>query len=358
VAKTVRERNVTTSDQVTTVLSYGALLLLGYLVYEITAPFLVPLAWSAVVAIFFYPLHQKVLKRFKPNSAALLSTLGVTVLLIVPALLLLFYTARQAIDAGAKAQVVLQSPDKAVPALILDWVKRHLPDSLQDVDLADTARTGAAKVGGFLAAKVGGLVRNIFSFFLDLFVLLFALFFMFRDGEDVARAVRHFLPFDASIQEDMMRESRELIFASVAVGLLIASIQGALGGLAFTLAGIGTAIFWGVLIAFFSLVPVVGSALVWVPAALWLAFTGHVGSGLLVAAICGVVAGVADNIVRPLLLRNRTHLNELLLFISVLGGIEVFGLLGLVAGPTIVAAAMGVFRVYMQHRDELEAAQS
>ncbi len=357
-AKTVRERNITTSDQVTTVLSYGALLLLGYLVYEITAPFLVPLAWSAVVAIFFYPLHQKVPKRFKPNSAALLSTLGVTVLLIVPALLLLFYTARQAIDAGAKAQVVLQSPDKAVPAQILDWVKRHLPDSLQDVDLADTARTGAAKVGGFLAAKVGGLVRNIFSFFLDLFVLLFALFFMFRDGEDVARAVRHFLPFDASIQEDMMRESRELIFASVAVGLLIASIQGALGGLAFTLAGIGTAIFWGVVIGFFSLVPVVGSALVWVPAALWLAFTGHVGSGLLVAAICGVVAGVADNIVRPLLLRNRTHLNELLLFISVLGGIEVFGLLGLVAGPTIVAAAMGVFRVYMQHRDELEAAQS
>ena len=358
-AKAVREKNVSTSDQVTTVLSYGALLLLGYLVYEITAPFLVPLAWSAVVAIFFYPLHQKVLKRFKPNYAALLSTLGVTVLLIVPALLLLFYTARQAIDAGAKAQVVLQSPDKAVvPTQILDWVKRHLPDSMQDVDLADTARTGAEKVGGFLAAKVGGLVKNIFSFFLDLFVLLFALFFMFRDGEDVARAVRHFLPFDASIQEDMMRESRELIFASVAVGLLIASIQGALGGLAFTLAGIGTAIFWGVVIGFFSLVPVVGSALVWVPAALWLAFTGHVGKGLLVAAICGIVAGVADNIVRPLLLRNRTHLNELLLFISVLGGIEVFGLLGLVAGPTIVAAAMGVFRVYMQHRDELEAAQS
>jgi predicted PurR-regulated permease PerM len=358
VTKTVRERNVTTSDQVTTVLSYGALLLLGYLVYEITEPFLVPLAWSAVVAIFFYPLHEKVLKRFKPNSAALLSTLGVTVLLIVPALLLLFYTARQAIDAGAKAQIVLQTPDKAVPAQILEWVKRHLPDSLQNVDLADTARTGAEKVGGFLAAKVGGLVKNIFSFFLDLFVLLFALFFMFRDGEDVARAVRHFLPFDASIQEDMMRESKELIFASVAVGLLIAAIQGALGGLAFTLAGIGTAIFWGVLIGFFSLVPVVGSALVWVPVALWLAFTGHVGRGLLVAAICGIVAGVADNIVRPLLLRNRTHLNELLLFISVLGGIQVFGLLGLVAGPTIVAAAMGVFRVYMQHRDALEAGQS
>src|ERR1700731_502524 len=102
---------------------------------------------------------------------------------------------------------------------------------------------------------------------------------------------------------------------------------------------------------FFSLIPVVGSALIWGPAAVYLMFTGHLGKGILVAAICGGVAAVADNIVRPLLLRNRTHLNELLLFISVLGGLEVFGLLGLVIGPTIVAAAMGVFRVYMEHRE-------
>ena len=201
-------------------------------------------------------------------------------------------------------------------------------------------------------------MKNIFAFFLDLFVLLFALFFMFRDGDEISQVMRHLLPFDPDIQEDMMRESKELIFASVAVGLLIAAIQGALGGLAFTLVGIGTGIFWGVLMGFFSLVPVVGSALIWVPAAIWLALTGHVWRGLLVLLICGGVAGVADNIVRPLLLRNRTHLNELLLFVSVLGGIEVFGLLGLVAGPTVVAAAMGVFRVYMQHRDDLETARS
>jgi predicted PurR-regulated permease PerM len=226
---------------------------------------------------------------------------------------------------------------------------------MQDVDFSDPIKRGAEHLAGDLAGKLGGLVRNLFSFFLDLFVLIFALFFMFRDGDDIVRAVRHLMPFDAHIQEEMMRESRDLIFASVAVGLLIAAVQGALGGLAFTLVGVGTALFWGVLIAFFSLVPVVGSALIWVPTALWLAFTGHIGKGLLIAAICGGVAGVADNIIRPLLLRNRTRLNELLLFISVLGGIQVFGLLGLVAGPTIVAAAMGVFRVYMEHRDQVEA---
>jgi len=139
------------------------------------------------------------------------------------------------------------------------------------------------------------------------------------------------------------------------VALVIATIQGFLGGVAFAIAGIPAPIFWGVVIAFFSLVPVVGSALVWVPAALWLGLTGHWAKALVVLVICLGVSTVADNIVRPLLLSNRTRLNDLLLFIGVIGGLEVFGLLGLVAGPTIVAAAMGVFRVYMEHREELTA---
>lgn len=354
--KTLRDRIVDTNAQVTTVLSYGALLLLGYLVYQITQPFLVPLAWSAVLAIFFYPLHRKALRKYRPTPAAAISTLAVTFLLIVPSLVVLFYTTKQAIEAGAKVQVALQAPDKALPTHAVEWLRNQLPQSMQDVDLSDPIKRGAEKAAAFLASKLGGLIKNLLAFFLDLFVLLFALFFMFRDGDEVTRAVRHLMPFDLSIQEDMMRESRELIFASVAVGLLVAAIQGALGGLAFTLAGIGTGIFWGVLMAFFSLVPVVGSALIWVPTAIWLGVAGHPWKGLLVALICGGVAGIADNIVRPLLLRNRTQLNELLLFISVLGGIEVFGLLGLVAGPTILAAAMAIFRVYMDHGDRPEAA--
>jgi predicted PurR-regulated permease PerM len=128
-----------------------------------------------------------------------------------------------------------------------------------------------------------------------------------------------------------------------------------LGGFAFTVGGISSPVFWAVLFAFFSLVPVVGSALIWGPAALFLAFSGQWGRAIAVVAICGGVAGIADNIVRPLLLRNRTHLNELLLFLGVLGGLEVFGLLGLVIGPAVLAAAMGVFRVYAEHRDRQAA---
>jgi predicted PurR-regulated permease PerM len=341
----------TTSDRLTTVLSYGALLLLIYFVFRIVEPFLEPLAWSGVLAIFFYPVHQRILRRLKPNRAALVSALGVTLLLIVPALVVLVYTARQALDATARLQTTLMDPEKALPTHALAWIKHQLPQAWQATDFSEPLRQGAESIATFMAARLAGLVRNLFTFFVDLFIVIFALFFMFRDGEEIVRGAGHLLPFDEGIQEEMLRESRDLIFASVAVALVIAVLQGVLGGLAFTVGGISSPIFWAVLIAFFSLVPVVGSALIWVPAALFLGFNGHWGKAIAVLVICGGVAGIADNIVRPLLLRNRTHLNELLLFLGVLGGLQVFGLLGLVIGPTIVAAAMGVFRVYVEHRD-------
>ena len=348
----------TTSDRLANVLSYGALLLLGYLVFRIIAPFLVPIAWSAVLAIFFYPLHEQVARRLNPTVASLVSTLAVTFLLIVPALFVLFLTAREGLEASATLQKSLLSPNAELPGRALAWLRHSLPAGWQETDISEQLRLAAEKTASFLAGKLASLLRNLLAFFFDLFLLLFALFFMFRDGEGLVRVVRHLLPFDASIQEDLIRESRNLIFASVAVALMIAAIQGALGGIAFAIVRLPTPFFWGVLIAFMSLVPVVGSALVWVPAALWLVFTGHWAKGIVVVAICGGVAGVADNILRPLLLRNRAQLNGLLLFVSVLGGIEVFGMLGLVAGPTIVAAAMAIFRVYMQHREPQVASTS
>lgn len=332
-------------------------MLLGYLVFLIAEPFLAPLAWSAVLAIFFYPVHVRILRKMNPTWAAITSTLGVTVLLIVPALFVLVLTAREALVATARLQNALavhgQGPTEPLVMRIQEWILLKLPASWRTINVSDPLQQAAEKVASFLGSVFAGLVKNLVTFFVNLFILLFALFFMFRDGEAVVRGVRHLLPFDEDIQADMLRESQELIFASVAVGLLVAAIQGLLGGLSFAIVGIGAPIFWGVLIAFVSLVPVVGSALIWGPASLWLLFSGHWGKALTVLAICAGFSTVADNIVRPMLLRNRTRLNELLLFIGVLGGLGAFGLLGLVVGPTIIAAAMGVFRVYMDHRDAL-----
>jgi predicted PurR-regulated permease PerM len=351
---TQSHRNTTTSDRLTTVLSYGTLMLLIYLVFRIVAPFLVPLAWSAVLAIFFYPAYERLLKKMSPTMAALVTTLGVTLLLILPVLLALLYAAREAIDASARIQTMVRNGTAIIPYSTINRLLEHLPESVRQLDVMGALRQGGERVASYLAGSIGSMVKNLFSFLLNLFILLFALFFVFRDGDRILNALRHLLPFEKKFEDEMLTESRDLIFASVAVALLIAGIQGFLGGLAFVLTGLPAPVFMGVLIAFFSIVPVVGSALIWGPAVLWLGFSGHWGKAIVVLVICAGVAGVADNLVRPLLLRNRTRLNDLLLFIGILGGLQVFGLLGLVAGPTILAAALGVFRVYTEHRDEME----
>jgi predicted PurR-regulated permease PerM len=346
-------QNTSTSDRLTTVLSYGVLLLLGYLVFRITEPFLIPLAWSAILAVFFYPIYQLLEKRWSPTRAAIVCTVGVTVLLIVPALLVLLYAGREAVDVSVRLKDAVSGGSATLPLDIAERIRRVMPESLQGVDISGQLRQAVERAGSFLAVHIGELLKNLLSFFVSLFILLFALFFMFRDGDKILRVVRHLLPFEPEIQEDMLTESRDLIFASVTVALFIAVIQGLLGGLAFAIVGLPGVAFLGVLIAFCSIIPVVGSAIVWVPAALWLGFSGHWGKALVVLGICGGVAAVADNLVRPLLLRNRTRLNDLLLFVSILGGLEVFGLLGLVVGPTVVAAALGVFRGHMEHRERL-----
>src|SRR5260370_38097068 len=193
--------------------------------------------------------------------------------------------------------------DRALQSHVVEWIRRHLPHAWQTADFSQPLRQGAERIATFLAARLGGLVKNLFTFFVDLFIVIVGLFFMFRDGDEIVRGASHLVPFDEAIQEEMLRESRDLIFASVAVALVIALLQGALGGIAFTVGGISSPIFWAVLIAFFSLVPVVGSALIWGPAALFLAFTGHWGRAIAVVVICGGVAGGARRSFRRPVLR-------------------------------------------------------
>jgi len=197
-----------------------------------------------------------------------------------------------------------------------------------------------------MASRLGAVVRNIVVFLFELFVMLFALFYFLRDGQSILDRFRLFLPFEETMRERMLDEARELIFASVTTSLVIAAVQGVLCGGAFAIVGLDSAVFWGVVIAFLSLLPVVGAWPVWVPAAIWLFSTGHAGRAILLIGICGGLGATIDNILRPLLLGGRASLNGLLVFISVLGGIEVFGVLGIVLGPIVVATTVGMMDAY------------
>jgi predicted PurR-regulated permease PerM len=277
-----------------------------------------------------------------------ISTVAVTVLLIAPAMLLTTLFVRQAISISRGVQHSIVEQHAPAIAKGWSWAAQHVPGVDPNADIFDTLEKGIEKQAGFLAERIGTILKNIAAFVFDLFVMIFAIFYFFRDAGKILDAVRSILPFDAQHQDAMIIQIRDLISASVMTSLVVAAIQGALGGVGFRLVGLPAPVFWGVLMAFFSLIPVVGSGLIFVPASLWLGFTGHWGRAVLLLAICAGVSTVVDNVLRPLLLGGRTELSGLVVFISVVGGVSLFGMLGLVLGPILVAVAAGVLNVYRE----------
>lgn len=337
-----------TTTRLTAVVSYGVLLLLIYLVFRISEPFLSALAWAAILVTFFYPMHERLAKRLSTVQASVISTLAVTVLLIVPAILLTTLFVRQAISISRGVQHSLVEQHAPVIARSWSWIAHHVPGIDPNADIFDTLEQGIEKQAGYLAERIGTILKNIAAFIFDLFVMIFAMFYFFRDAGKILGAVRSIMPFDAQHQDAMIIQIRDLISASVITSLVVAAIQGALGGVGFALVGLPAPVFWGVVMAFFSLVPVVGSGLIFVPASLWLGFSGQWGRAVLLLAICAGVSTVVDNVLRPLLLGGRTELSGLVIFISVVGGVNLFGMLGLVLGPILVAMAAGVLSVYRE----------
>ncbi len=340
--------NATTSDRLTTVLSYGVLLLLIYLVFRIYEPFLAALGWAAILVIFFYPMHNRLARKFSARKAAVFSTLAVTILLIVPAILVTTLFVREAVSISRGVQHTLVEQHAPMVAKKWAWIAQHVPGLDPNANVTEMVEQGVQKEAGYLAERLGTILRNIAAFIFDLFVMIFAMFYFFRDGDQIIHGVRSILPFDAEHRETMMTQTRDLISASVTTSLILAALQGVIGGLGFLLVKLPAPLFWGVAMAFFSLVPVVGSGLIFVPAALWLGFTGHWGRAILLLVICAGVSAIVDNVLRPLLLGGRTELSGLVIFISVVGGVGLFGMLGLVLGPILVATAAGVLAVYME----------
>ncbi len=303
------------------VLFYGMILLLVYLVYRIFEPFLMPLGWAAVFAVIFYSLNKRLEQRWGRNLSAALSTAGVTLILIVPALLLMTLFVREGIDATRDLQASMAAGEYGGFNRAWGWIAAHVA-AQTDINLPGLVRQGASRLGGYLASELGAVLRNIALFLFELVVMLFALFYFLRDGAAIMRRIRLFLP--------------------------IAAVQGVICGGAFAIVGVGSPLFWGVVMAFLSLLPVVGAWPVWILAAIWLFSTGHAARALLLVGVCGGLGSTIDNILRPVLLGGRSSLNGLLVFISVLGGIAVFGALGVVLGPIVVATAVGVLDVYSE----------
>src|ERR1700739_4215246 len=217
--------SASTRDRLTTVLSSGVLLLLIYLVFRIYEPFLPALGWAAILTIFFYPMHHWLLQRFSTNRAAVLSTLAVTFLLIFPAIVVTPLLVRKAVSISRGVQHSLAGEQAPLVAKTWAWIAKHVPGLDPNADLLDMVETAVQKQAGFLAERVGTILRHIAAFVFYLFVMLFALFYFFRDADQIIRGVRSILPFDAEHRDTMLVQARDLISASVTTSLIVAAIQ-------------------------------------------------------------------------------------------------------------------------------------
>ena len=335
----------TSRDRLSSLFFYAAVILLGYLLYLVFAPFLISLGWAAILVVLFHPWHSRLARRMGDTRAAAFSTAGVTCLLIIPALGLATLFVHDAYQAAVGMQSAFAQGRMPWLNAAWRWLVEHSPGGTGR-DLSSLVSQAGETLGARAASLLGAVLTHTAEFFFQLFVTLFALFYFFRDGDRLMTAFRGVLPFEEASRERMISGARDLIRASVTTSLVIAALQGVMCGLAFALVGISAPIFWGVAMGFCSLVPVVGSALIWGPATVWLLSTGHWGQAIVLVGICAGVASLVDSFLRPILLSGHARLNALMVFISVLGGVAVFGAIGLVLGPIVVATAAGVLEAY------------
>ena len=323
-----------------------------YLCWLIVQPFVNVLAWAAVLVVFFYPIHRRLVARTgRPATSALLSSLIVIVVILLPLALITLAVISQMAGVLQNLQTsaaALLNPNSPVTGRFIAWLGQYV--NVEQLSSQEFMLDRLKGLGGTIAGRTLGFVGGLVGVIVQVFFVIFTMYYFFRDGDKIVRALPEMLPLERAQSEEIFTRTRDVIGASLYGVLVIAMIQGALGGLAFWTLGLPSAIVWAVIMTFLSMIPMAGAFLVWVPAAIYLAITGHYIKALLLVAWGLLVIGTIDNFLRPKLVGERTKLHELFIFFSVLGGLEVFGVLGIVLGPVVVAITLALLDVF-RHAD-------
>ncbi|NJB68978.1 putative PurR-regulated permease PerM [Desulfobaculum xiamenense] len=342
---------------------FALILFALYMAYRVFSPFLHAIIFSGVLAAIFTPLFTRISARIggHDNIAAGIVVLLVTVCIFIPAFLFLTGLATQAAQSVAQItnwirhtnfeSLLAQSRMDAV----LAWVDAQLPFiHLEDIDIQSGLLRFSRQVGEVSIQLGTSLLTNAFSVLLHSLIMLFILFFLLRDGRRVIATVKYLSPLREA-QEDSIIHSLRRVSRSVLVGgLLVAVLQGTVGGIGLAVVEI-PALFWGTMMGFSSLIPVLGTGLVWVPASVYLLIIGHWKAALFLVLWCGILVTSIDTFLRPYFMKGASGMPLLYIFLSVIGGLQAFGPAGLLYGPLSLAFAMVMLRIYgEEYRDLLE----
>ena len=323
----------------------------------ILQPFWGAILWAVIIALLFMPLFRRLLLRLggRRNLAASLVLCAVLLIGVLPLTLVAAALAREAaavyqlIDSGAwQPELAVRRLFDALPGWVAGLLDRL---GVADFDSLQRRITASlAQAAQLITSRALGIGLDTFDFITSLCITLYLAFFLVRDGEALVRTIAIGLPLAAAHQHALADKFATVVRATVKGSLLVAALQGALGGLAFWALGVQGALLWAVLMAFMSLVPAVGAALVWAPVALWFALHGQWVAAAGLTAWGVLVIGLIDNLLRPMLVGKETRLPDYLVMVATLGGISVFGLNGFVIGPAIAAMCIAAWHICVPDR--------
>lgn len=326
--------------------------LIAYLSFQIVKPFLDAIAWAAILAIVFAPLHARVEAKLKrPDVSAVVSTLLTTLVAILPLIFLALAISREVAVGVQQARANAARVNDWETAIAQmryigpawQWVQTHFKDFEDDANAL--LSNAAQRTGSFAVNVFKGAITNVSSFIFNLVLVAFTLFFFFRDGPAIVAALKRAVPIDPDAADEICGVIAEVVRASVNGVVVISLIKGLLAGLALWVLGVPSPALWAAVGAIASLIPVVGIALVWVPAALVLWIQGYALKALLLAIWGATVLSLIDNILYPILVRGQVQMHTLLVFFSAMGGLAVFGFLGFVLGPVVTTLAVTLIGV-------------
>lgn len=327
-----------------------------YTCYGILKPYLNPIIIAFILAALSGSLHQKIEKKFKnkKNVAASVSCILLTIVVVIPFTIVLVALFNQASDFFTNINIWIKNGHLTTTiASFKSFITDLTPDIISGmpgfdfnkIDLEAIGLDAGKRSAEFILGYGQQFAGDMLGLFGSFSLMIFSFFFFIRDEKEIYEYVLHLVPLSTSHEDEILNKIRS-VSKSVLLGTFVTAIaQGIAGGLAFFIADLPW-LFWGVMMAFASLIPVVGTALIWVPSTIYLALTDHTGMAIFVLIWCVVVVGGLDNIVRPLFMKGSANMSTFLVFFAILGGINYFGMIGLVYGPLIFGLLMVLLYIY------------
>lgn len=334
------------------------LLVVSLALGAILLPFYGAILWGAIMAVLFWPLNRWLLPRVgqRGNVAALITLLAALIIVVLPLALVSALLVQEAAAIYQQLQTGQLDPTR-----YFRGVFNALPDGITAVldrfglvsfNTLQRRLTEALTQGSqAIATQTFSVGQNAFEWVASVFIMLYLSFFLIRDGQDMLKVLANAVPLAPVYKQALMIEFSTVVSATVKGNLLVAMIQGALGGLGFWALGVEAPLLWGVLMAFLSLLPAVGAGLVWLPVAVYFLLSGALWQGLALIAYGVLVIGLVDNLLRPILVGKATRMPDYLVMLSTLGGMAVFGINGFVLGPVIAAMFIAVWRIRLGTQD-------